>query len=144
MKFKLLLITLVTLAASSCSTIRHTATSVDVDNKVVTFTVANLDVQKQKVSKTYSWSYNPFKRVSISNIKGNITAELLNAQNADVLLEPQYIIEKRGFMRGGSVTVIGYPASYKDFHKMTPEEAAIVRDAFSKKEKKANKRWFIF
>lgn len=143
MKAKLLLISAAALLVSSCSTIRTTADYASVDNKVVSFTVADLDVKKNKVEMTYSWSYNPFKRVSISNIKGNVTAELLKQNDADVLVEPNYIVEQRGFLRGGSVTVIGIPAKYKNFHKMTPEEAAIVRDAQARPEKKT-KKWFFF
>ncbi|MCM1022143.1 MAG: hypothetical protein NC343_07655 [Muribaculum sp.] len=135
---------LLAVVACSCSTVRHTASYTDVTNKVVSFTVADLEVQKEKASKTYSWSYDPFRRVSIANVKENVTAEILEEKNADVLLEPQYIVHKRGFLRGGSVTVIGIPAKYTDFHKMTAEEAAIVRDALKNDGKKAKKRWFLF
>ncbi len=144
MRIKLLLLSLVALLVSSCSTIRHTASSVDVDNKVVSFTVADLDVQNKKATKTYNWNYNPFRRVSVNNIKENITAELINENNADVLLEPQYIVVKRGFLRGGSVTITGIPATYSNFHKMTPEEAKIVGSAFREKKVEKKKRWFFF
>lgn len=144
MKIKVLTILLFAMFMVSCSTIKHTASTADIDNKVVTFTVANLDVNPKKVEKTYSWSYNPFIRVSVSNVKENVTAELVKESNADVLLEPQYIVHKGGLFRGGSVTVIGIPASYKNFHEMTVEEAAIVRDAFSNNKKETKKRWFFF
>lgn len=145
MKLKTILTScVIAVMACSCSTVRHTASYTDVSNKVVSFTVADLQVQKQKASMTYSWSYNPFKRVSISTIKENVTAEILQERNADVLLEPQYIVHKRGFLRGGSVTVIGIPAKYTDFHTMTPQEAKMVHDAIKHEDKKPKKRWFLF
>lgn len=128
---------------ASCSSVRHTSDTVNVNNTVTSFTVADLKVTPYKVSKTTKWNYNPFKSVSVAIIKGNTEALLLDESQADVLLEPQYIVEKRGFLRGGSVTVIGYPAKFENFHKMTSEEATIIRDA-SKPEKKAKKRWFFF
>lgn len=140
---KLLSVLLFAGMMASCSTVRHTADSVDVKNTVTTFTVADLKVSPKKATKTTSWSYNPFKRVSVSTIKDNTEAALVNENNADILLEPQYIIEKRGFMRGGSVTVIGFPAKFENFHKMTPEEAAIVKN-LQKPEKQPKKRWFFF
>ena len=135
----------VALLLSSCSTIRHTASTVDVDNKIVTFTVADLDVQPQKVQLSYNWNFNPFRTISISNVKGNVTAQLLQQCNADVLLDPQYVVEKRGFLRGGSVTVIGIPAKYENFHKMTPQEMEMMQKAIMvKKEAKKEKRWLLF
>ena len=146
MKIKLLCMAVVTMLMCSCSSVRHTSSTYGVDTKIVNYTVADMDVQPVKVSKTYSWSYNPFKRVSIERVKTNVTAQLLNEAGGDVLVEPQYIVEKRGWLRGGSVTVIGFPAKYKNFHKMTESEAAIMRDALQsdKPAKKPHKRWIFF
>lgn len=127
----------------SCTSIRHTASTASVDTEIYNFTVADMDVQPVKVSKTFSWSYNPFKKVSIGVVKDNTTAQLLKETDADVLVEPQYIVEKRGFMRGGSVTVIGFPAKYSNFHKMTESEAQIVKAA-QRPPQETHKRWFFF
>lgn len=128
---------------ASCSSIRHTSDTANVQTTVATFAVADLQVAPQKVSKTTSWSYNPFKRVSVGLLKENTEAALVNENNADILIEPQYIVEKRGFLRGGSVTVTGFPAKFENFHKMTPQEAEILRSVPAP-EKKAKKRFFIF
>lgn len=130
----------------SCSTIRHTAHTAPVNTTVTTFTVADLDVSPQKSTKTYSWSYNPFRRVSIETVKTNTTAQMLNEVGADILVEPEYIVEKRGLFRGGSVTVIGFPAKFTGFHTMTPEEAEIVKNASAGQDKKnrRHKRFWIF
>ncbi len=143
---KVLSVFLLTGMLVSCSSIRHTSDTVAVNNTVTTFTVADLKVSPNKATKTTSWSYNPFKRVSVATIKDNTEAALVNENNADILLEPQYIIEKRGFMRGGSVTVIGFPAKFENFHKMTQEEAEIVKNinGSSKPDCKPKKRWIFF
>lgn len=128
----------------SCSSVKHTATSVSVEPRVVSFTVADVTVAPTKITKTTSWSYNPFRRVSVSLIKENTTAEMLRDAGADVLVEPEYIIEQRGFLRGGSVTVTGFPATYSNFHKMTPQEAEVVKAIDLKKENKHQKKRFFF
>ena len=138
-----LFLTLIAFLAS-CSSVRHTATAVPVDTHVVSFTVADVNVKPEKISQTTSWSFNPFQRVSIETIKDNTTARMLQDANADVLVEPEYIIEKRGFLRGGSVTVIGFPASYSNFHKMTPEEAELFKAINTKKPKNEHKKRFLF
>lgn len=128
----------------SCSSIKHTSTTVPVNNTVATFTVADLDVKEQKITSTTSWNFDPFKRVSVEDVKANTTARMLQEAGADVLLEPEYIIEKRGFLRGGSVTVIGFPANYKNFHQMTPEEAEIIKNINSKPSKEKSHKKFLF
>lgn len=143
---KLIMASVATLLVCSCSSIQHTATTADVQTKVVNFTVADVKTNGQKVSKTTSWNFNPFKRVSVSTEIKNTEAKMLMETGNDILLEPQYIVEKRGFLRGGSVTVIGIPAKYVNFHKMTPEEATII-SKMNVDDKKCNvkkKKWFLF
>lgn len=118
---------MVTLVLSSCTTIKHTSSTATVENSVVALVMADMDVQPTKISKTMTWDYNPFKRVDINILKSNTTAQMLKEAGADALVEPEYVIEKRGFMRGGSLTITGFPAKYKNFHKMTSEEAEIIK-----------------
>lgn len=127
----------------SCSTIKRTAQIAEVTPTVVSMTVADMDVSLDKISKTNSWSYNMFRKVSVEEIKRNTTAEMLSEAEADVLIEPQYIVRKGGFMRGGSVTVIGFPAKFTDFHKMTAEEAEIFKNAQEGKKPKEKRRKFL-
>ena len=130
MKYSILAgLTAAVMALSSCSTITHTAQSAGVDPALYNLTVADMDVSKQRVQHTVEWKWTPFKSVSLSNEKTNATAELLQQSNADVLVEPQYLVKKRGIFRGGSVTVSGYPATYKNFHPMTEAEANIIATA---------------
>lgn len=144
MRTKNIVFAAVGLVLCSCSSIKHTSAIVPVETKVVNFTVADVNVQPVKISKTTSWSYNPFRRVSVETVKTNTTALMLEETNADVLIEPEYIIEKRGFLRGGSVTVIGFPASYSNFHKMTQDEAQVFRAIGDKAPQKERKRFFFF
>lgn len=134
------------LLLSSCTTVKHTSTVVPVESKIVSFTVADLEVSPKKVSKTYSWNWKPFGSPSIDLVKSNTEAELLKEAGADVLVEPEYIIEKRGCLRGGSVTVIGFPATYKNFHKMTKEELEVVKNLGPdvKVKHKGKKRFILF
>ena len=146
MKSKLFLILIAGAFMASCSSVRHTATAVPVDSQVVSFTVADVNVSPEKISQTTSWSFNPFKRVSVEIVKENTTARMLQNAKADVLVEPEYIIEQRGFLRGGSVTVIGFPATYSNFHKMTPEEAEFFKAVNTKpcNKKEHKKRFLLF
>ena len=122
---------------ASCSSLRHTASTAPVDVRVTSLTAVDLNVNPEKATRTTSWSYNPFRSVSIAQVKENTEAELLQEVDADVLVEPQYIVKKRGFLRGGSVTVIGFPAKYSNFHKLTTEESEILKNVtVTKKEKK--------
>lgn len=114
------------LAVSSCTTIQHTSSSEAVDTKIYNLTVADMDVSKDKAEKTVNWTWNPLTTFSLSEQKKSATAELLKDVDADVLVEPQYIVNRRGLFRGGSVTVSGYPATYSNFRNMTKEEMAMA------------------
>lgn len=114
------------LSLGSCSSLTKTAQYTPVDLEIHSAAMADLDVRKEKVTKSADWSWNPLKPFSVEEGKRNVMAELLQEQNADVLIEPQFIIKRRGFMRGGTVTVAGFPANFTGFHKMTVEEAQIL------------------
>lgn len=122
-------LSLVTLAmmAVSCSTIRKTATMVDVDAKIHNYpVVADLQIDKQKVSATVEWKDGFIRKKKVAEEKGNIVAELLKEKGGDVLLEPQFIHESEGILprafRKHKLVVSGFVGKYKDFHKATPEE----------------------
>lgn len=137
------------LLTASCTTVKHTASTVPVETQIVSFTVADLEVAPQKVSKSTSWNYKLFKSPSIEEIKTNTEAWLLDEVGADVLVEPEYIIERRGCMRGGTVTVTGYPAKFMNFHTPTPQEVQMVVGAGANngktvKGKKHKRKYLIF
>lgn len=123
MKKSQLLLFTVGLSLCSCSTINHTASTVPVNTEVYNLTVADLNVSEKKDTFTTEWKWNPFSSVSLSAQKETAQHELLNRADADVIVDPQITVERRGFMRGGSVTVSGYPAKYSNFRPMTREDA---------------------
>lgn len=111
------------MTVSSCSSLSHTAQTADVDTRVYNLTVADMDVSENRAAKTSEWKWTPLSSVSLSAQKETATAELLKEHDADVLVEPQYTIKRRGLFRGGSVTVTGYPAKYANFRTMSKEDA---------------------
>ena len=130
---------LAALTLSSCSVTQrtHTVSSVPVETQVYNVTVADLDVKEEKATSTTDWKWNLFSTFSLSKVKKDAEAQLLNATSADVIVEPQYIVERRGVLRGGSVTVSGYPARYTNFHTITDTEATalVSKDTISVKNK---------
>lgn len=135
---------------TSCTTVKHTSQTVDVQTSIVSLTVVDLDVAPQKATKTLSWNYQLFCPVSVEDMKDKVKAQLIQETGADALVEPEFVVEKRGWMRGGSVTVTGYPARFRDFHSVTPEEAVMLQAApggpFGKaaKKQKHKKKFIVF
>ncbi|MDO5395691.1 MAG: hypothetical protein Q4F07_06985 [Bacteroidales bacterium] len=123
---KYLLVAATAIALTSCTTVSHTAKTEDVETHVYNLTVADMDVSKDKVSKTTSWNWTPLSTVSVEAQKEKATAELLQEKKADVLVEPQYTVKRRGLFRGGEVTVTGYPATYRNFRPMTKDDAEAI------------------
>lgn len=114
------------LALSSCSTVQHTASTYGVDTEIYNLTVADLQVAETKSEATVEWEWNPLSTVSMAAQKKAAASAVLDSTGADVLVEPEYTITRRGLFRGGSVTVTGYPASYTNFHSMSMEEAQTI------------------
>lgn len=120
---KILSVVTAALTLCSCSTITHTSQTAGVDTQIYNLTVADLKVAEKKDSVTVDWKWNPLSEISLKAQKETATHALLKANDADVLVEPEYIVNRRGIFRGGSVTVTGYPASYSDFRPMTTNDA---------------------
>lgn len=120
------IIALAAMALTSCSTVSHTASTSTVDTKICNLTVADLEVSTTKAAKTVDWKWSPLRSVSMSETKDNASGELLMEAGADVLVEPQYVVKRRGAFRGGSLTVTGYPATYRNFRSMTKADAEMI------------------
>lgn len=109
----------------SCSTIKKTATSADVVTSITQYpVVADCEV-KEKITGTVTWSWNPLKRDKFEQKKGNLVAEILKRYDADVLLEPQFIIQKQGYGER-SISVSGYPVKYKSFRNATDHDLKAI------------------
>lgn len=119
---------LAVVALSSCSTTvvsNSPSCTAEPDALIFNLSVADLEVQPQKVTATTTWSWNPFKKVS--GYEAMAVAEALKESGADVLVEPIYEVKKRGIFRGGSVTVTGKPGRYTNFRPMTVADALIIK-----------------
>lgn len=105
-----------TLSLASCSSIRHTASTVDVNTEIVSHSKADLNVSPNKITYTLRPS-KAVRRCGEKAVIKTTVAEALKANgNADVLVGMQYEIKKtRNFFGRNNikyVTVTGYPATY--------------------------------
>ncbi len=129
MKKSVFLCSAVLMMMASCSTTftTKTSTTANVPQSLLSATVADLDVAKERITYTIAPS-KEIQRCGEANVKRAVEAEALDAyakktgKTADLLLEPEYIISRtRKFFRGTkvtSITVTGRPASYKNFHSL--------------------------
>ena len=108
------------LVLSSCETAKHTATTANVESALRSLSVADLKVGDRvsvdmKIDKS-------IRRGGWDNVRQSVEAEALRkAGNADVLLEPQYVIESRRGLFGSKITrvaVSGRPAVYTNFRHL--------------------------
>lgn len=117
--------------------VQQTATTVDIDAKVVQVpTVADLDVQPQRVAGTQTWRWKFFNldQLSIGQRKQNLIYDMVNEAKADVLVEPQVRFTKKLFGER-TLTISGYPATYKNFRKPSEEDLKAIRAANGTPEK---------
>lgn len=113
---------------TSCTTVQKTASTTDVINHVEQFpTVADLDVQ-EKAEATMTWNFRPFNlgEPKLKQATENLTADLLRQKGADVLIESQYIFERTAYGER-KLTVIGFPAKYKNFRSATPADLEALK-----------------
>lgn len=107
------------LLMSSCSMFKaSTATTMAVASSLTSATSADLQISQTKVSYTY-YPKKIDRKAGINHVKSNAVAAALKANgNADILVERQFeTIYKTGLFskKIKSVTVTGYPATYKNF-----------------------------
>ena len=106
---------------SSCQTITKTARTADIGTSLQSATIADLEVDDQRITHTMSPS-KEIQRGGLNNIKQAVEYEALNKYgNADILLEPQYVISKKQTLfrsKITSISVSGRPARYKNFRSL--------------------------
>ncbi|WP_277120960.1 hypothetical protein [Bacteroides ndongoniae] len=117
---KLLSLMLLTALLSSCSMFKSsTASTMEVNSALFSATSAELQVSNEKISYTY-YPKKADRKAGFKHILNNATSAALKENgNADVLVERQYeVIAKKRLIRKNkikSITVTGYPATYKNF-----------------------------
>lgn len=109
------------LSLSSCVTTVKTARTAATSSSVKNATVADLRVTGERVTKTIQPS-KAIQRGGLENVKQAVIQEALNdCQMADVLVEPEFVIEKKRTLFGSritSITVSGRPAHYENFRAL--------------------------
>lgn len=110
-------------ALASCDTVQQSADTVKIDAKVMQVpTVADLNVKTERVQATHTWKWKFFSigQPSLAQRKKNLVYDIVSEAKADVLIEPQVRLTKK-FFGTRTLTISGYPATYKNFR--TPSEA---------------------
>ena len=62
---------------------------------------------------------------NIEDVKTLLVAEVLRKANADVLVEPRYVIET--INNESIITVSGYHATYKNFRPIKEEDIKLIK-----------------
>ncbi len=116
---KLLFFLLVIVTNISCTTLKSgTAKSIDIvgDGVIYKPVIADLEVNQQKSSKTIKVK----TAVSLETAKDDVIRELLNENNADILVEPKFqTISTNGRTE---LTVTGWLAYYKNFRPIEEKD----------------------
>lgn len=117
---KYLFILAAALMAASCTTTTKTARTENIPYSMYNANVADLQVG-ERITYTYSPS-KAIRRGGLANCKKAAIADALTQNgNADLLVEPQFVVSVRRNLLGSkvtSVTVTGRPAKYVNIHSL--------------------------
>ena len=107
----------------SCSTIFHAkeTNTIDINEKGIEHTplITDLDIRSEKVEgKAFGSASTPTK------LKAEAVADAVDKAKADLLIEPVYTIITSGSK--STVTVIGWPANYKNFRQMDIADTTVL------------------
>ena len=119
---KILVFASFAIALASCTTITKTATTANVPSSLLSATVADLEIAKDRVTFEYVPSAE-VRRGGVSNVKRAAEQELLEtkAKGYDLIVEPQYTIYQTTALftkKISKIVVSGRPAKYKNFHSL--------------------------
>ena len=108
----------VMMAMASCTTVKKTSTTIDVNNALNSNSTVDLEVSGKRISYTYI-TEKKIRRGGLKNIYATAVKEALKENgNADVLVAPEYETRIRKGMFGTKVKAVivsGYPATYQNF-----------------------------
>ena len=126
MKHIHLVIALSILFLASCTT-QHAITTKTTDiygvGVIQKPVLADMEVKEEKTSATINARG---KRIN-DDLKNKAVAEAVKKSNADVLVEPRFETDIKG--RKMTVTVTGFPATYKNFHTIKQDEVELLKVA---------------
>ena len=121
---KYLFVLATAMMTAACTTTTKTARTESVPYSMYNATEADLDVAPRRIKYTLTTT-KEIRRGGFENCKNAAVQEALAANgNADLLLEPQFVIKRyRNLLVNlvTSVTVTGYPATYKNIRSMGDE-----------------------
>jgi hypothetical protein len=123
MKLKIYAVALLSLTVFSCQTVKTgTAKSIDISGVGVIHkpVIADLDVKEEKITKTIMLK----NLESLENAKNEIIRELLNENNADLLVEPKF--ESKTKNGKTELTVTGWLAYYKNFRTIEEKDIKLL------------------
>ena len=118
MKKLIVMASVVMMAMASCTTVKKTSTTIDVNNALNSNSTVDLEVSGKRISYTYI-TEKKIRRGGLKNIYATAVKEALKENgNADVLVAPEYETRIRKGMFGTKVKAVivsGYPATYQKF-----------------------------
>ena len=118
MKKLIVMASVVMMAMASCTTVKKTSTTIDVNNALNSISTVDLEVSGKRISYTYI-TEKKIRRGGLKNIYATAVKEALKENgNADVLVAPEYETRIRKGMFGTKVKAVivsGYPATYQNF-----------------------------
>ena len=125
---KFVLLAIVAVLLTGCSTITKTATSKPVKSEVITAVLADLEVSPEKITYYYVPTVAVHK-AGVKNILNSAIREALAANgDADVLVGLEHEVKYRRFLfvftTVEHIVVSGYPAKYKNFR--SPSDDKII------------------
>jgi predicted thioredoxin/glutaredoxin len=123
MKLKFFTLAFLSLTIFSCQTVKTgTAKSIDISGVGVIHkpVIADLDVKETKIIKTITLK----SMESLENAKNEIIRELLNENNADLLVEPKF--ESKTKNGKTDLTVTGWLAYYKNFRTIEEKDIKLL------------------
>lgn len=120
---KFFLVALAAISLASCTTTTKTARV-----ESIPYTMFNANVADLQVADRVTYTYTPDKavrRAGLPNCKMAAISKVLSDNgNADLLVEPQFVVSKRTNFWGTkitSVTVSGRPAKYVNIHSLSDD-----------------------
>ena len=92
--------------------------SASVEHRVLGVAGADIEIGKERVSKSTTWTMNFLAPMDLETRKRNLIKSLCKSLRIDLLVDPQFTYSRR-ILGGGKLTVTGYPAKYVNFHNLT-------------------------
>lgn len=104
----------------------------------ITPTIADLEISSQKVMESESYkntlTAEDFENLNkgatpptIDYLKNLTVSKVVKKYNADVIVAPIFDVKTTDDFESVIVTVSGYPATYKNFRVITPDDAEYLR-----------------